>query len=157
MRDIIRELDKPGRDPRPEFKTASFKEGVEKLTDLQPGMILEGVVTNVTNFGAFVDIGVHQDGLVHISVLSEKFVKDPREVVKAGDVVKVKVLEVDLPRKRISLTMRLTDDATAKPPRDPHERNRPAHARPDKSRDKPRAETPKPGGAMAEAFARLKR
>ena len=95
VRDILRELEKPGRDPRPEFKTAEFKEGVEDLKDLQPGMMLEGVVTNVTNFGAFVDIGVHQDGLVHISMLSNKFVKDPREVVKAGDVVKVKVLEVD--------------------------------------------------------------
>ena len=104
VRDILRELEKPGRDPRPEFKTAEFKEGVEELKDLQPGMILEGVVTNVANFGAFVDIGVHQDGLVHISMLSNKFVKDPREVVKAGDVVKVKVLEVDQARKRIALT-----------------------------------------------------
>ncbi len=107
--DIIRELDKPGRDPRPEFKTASFQEGVEELTDLKPGMVLEGTVTNVTAFGAFVDIGVHQDGLVHISALSNKFVKDPREVVKAGQVVRVKVLEVDVPRKRIALTMRLED------------------------------------------------
>ena len=109
--DIIKELEKPGRDPRPEFKTAAFKDGVEEIKDLKTDMILEGVVTNVTNFGAFVDIGVHQDGLVHISMLANKFVKDPREVVKAGDVVKVKVLEVDAPRKRISLTMRLTDDS----------------------------------------------
>src|SRR5690606_12690143 len=92
INDILRELEKPGRDPRPEFKTAAFKEGVETLADLKPDMILEGVVTNVTNFGAFVDIGVHQDGLVHISALSNRFVKDPREVVKAGDVVKVKVM-----------------------------------------------------------------
>jgi len=109
--DILTELDKPGRDPRGEFKTASFKEGVETLTDLLPDMILEGVVTNVTNFGAFVDIGVHQDGLVHISALADKFVKDPREVVKAGQLVKVKVLEVDQQRKRIGLTMRLSDSA----------------------------------------------
>ncbi|MFS0825371.1 Tex family protein [Pseudomonas phoenicis] len=107
--DILQELDKPGRDPRPEFKTATFQDGVEDLKDLQPGMILEGVVTNVTNFGAFVDIGVHQDGLVHISALSEKFVKDPREAVKAGDVVKVKVMEVDIPRKRVGLSMRMGD------------------------------------------------
>lgn len=107
--DILQELDKPGRDPRPEFKTASFQDGVEDLKDLEPGMILEGVVTNVTNFGAFVDIGVHQDGLVHISSLSEKFIKDPREAVKAGDVVKVKVMEVDIPRKRIGLSMRMGD------------------------------------------------
>jgi uncharacterized protein len=97
VQDILKELDKPGRDPRPEFKTASFKEGVEELKDLAVGMILEGVVTNVTNFGAFVDIGVHQDGLVHVSALADRFVKDPHSVVKAGQVVKVKVLEVDLP------------------------------------------------------------
>jgi protein Tex len=107
--DIISELDKPGRDPRPEFKAAVFKEGVETLKDLEPAMILEGTVTNVTNFGAFVDIGVHQDGLVHISALANTFVKDPRTVVKAGDIVKVKVMEVDIPRKRIGLTMRLDD------------------------------------------------
>ncbi len=109
VKDILRELEKPGRDPRPEFKTAVFKEGVEDLKDLAPGMLLEGVVTNVTNFGAFVDIGVHHDGLVHISVMSQRFVKDPREVVKAGDVVKVKVMEIDLQRKRIALTMRLDE------------------------------------------------
>jgi len=109
VRDILKELEKPGRDPRPAFKTAAFQDGIHDLKDLKPGMTLEGVVTNVTNFGAFVDIGVHQDGLVHISALSEKFVKDPREVVKAGDIVKVKVMEVDVPRKRIALTMRLKD------------------------------------------------
>ena len=107
--DIISELDKPGRDPRPEFKTAQFQDGVEKISDLEPGMILEGTVTNVTNFGAFVDVGVHQDGLVHISALSNTFVKDPRDVVKAGDIVKVKVMEVDVPRKRIGMSMRLDD------------------------------------------------
>ncbi|WP_226686444.1 Tex family protein [Stutzerimonas stutzeri] len=112
--DILGELDKPGRDPRPEFKTAEFQEGVEKLADLEPGMVLEGVVTNVTNFGAFVDIGVHQDGLVHISALSEKFVKDPYEVVKAGDIVKVKVMEVDIPRQRVGLSMRMSDTPGAK-------------------------------------------
>lgn len=111
VRDILKELEKPGRDPRPEFKTAEFKEGVEEIADLKPGMILEGVITNVTNFGAFVDIGVHQDGLVHISMMANKFVTDPREVVKAGEVVKVKVLEVDVQRKRIALTMRLDETA----------------------------------------------
>jgi len=109
VRDILRELEKPGRDPRPEFRAARFAEGVEELKDLQAGMVLEGVVSNVAAFGAFVDIGVHQDGLVHISALSDRYVKDPREVVKAGDVVKVKVLEVDIPRKRIALTCRLDD------------------------------------------------
>jgi protein Tex len=113
--DILKELEKPGRDPRPEFKTASFKEGVEEMKDLQPGMLLEGVVTNVANFGAFVDIGVHQDGLVHVSALADRFIKDPREVVKPGDIVKVKVLEVDLKRKRIALTMRLHDEAVKRP------------------------------------------
>ncbi len=108
--DILRELDKPGRDPRPEFKTATFKEGVETLKDLEPGMVLEGTITNVTNFGAFVDIGVHQDGLVHISALADRYIKDPHEVVKAGDIVQVKVMQVDIPRKRIGLSMRLTDE-----------------------------------------------
>jgi len=108
--DIIAELEKPGRDPRPEFRTARFEEGVEEIKDLRPGMVLEGTVTNVTNFGAFVDIGVHQDGLVHISALSEKFVKDPHEVVKANDIVKVKVMEVDVARKRIGLSMRMSDE-----------------------------------------------
>ncbi|WP_190128174.1 Tex family protein [Streptomyces mashuensis] len=109
--DILRELEKPGRDPRPAFRTAAFKEGVEKIGDLTPGMILEGVVTNVAAFGAFVDVGVHQDGLVHVSAMSRTFVKDPRDVVKPGDIVRVKVLDVDIPRKRISLTLRLDDEA----------------------------------------------
>ena len=104
--DVLQELEKPGRDPRPEFRTATFAEGVEKISDLKPGMQLEGVVTNVTAFGAFVDVGVHQDGLVHISELSDRFVKDPREVVKAGDVVKVSVKSIDAARKRIGLTMK---------------------------------------------------
>ena len=108
--DILRELEKPGRDPRPAFATATFAEGVEKLEDLEPGMVLEGVVTNVAAFGAFVDIGVHQDGLVHVSAMSRTFVSDPRSVVKSGDVVRVKVLSVDIPRHRISLTLRLDDD-----------------------------------------------
>ncbi|MBR7827535.1 RNA-binding transcriptional accessory protein [Actinospica sp. MGRD01-02] len=111
--DILKELEKPGRDPRPEFKTATFKEGVHELKHLEPGMILEGVVTNVAAFGAFVDVGVHQDGLVHVSALSRNFVSDPREVVKPGDVVRVKVLDVDVPRKRIALTLRLDDEAGA--------------------------------------------
>ncbi|MEU1297013.1 Tex family protein [Streptomyces sp. NPDC005840] len=111
--DILRELEKPGRDPRPAFRTATFKEGVEKLSDLVSGMVLEGVVTNVAAFGAFVDVGVHQDGLVHVSAMSKTFVKDPRDVVKPGDIVKVKVLDVDIPRKRVSLTLRLDDEAAA--------------------------------------------
>lgn len=162
VKDIIKELDKPGRDPRPEFKTAEFKEGVEELKDLEPGMILEGVVTNVTNFGAFVDIGVHQDGLVHISALADKFVKDPHEVVKAGDVVKVKVMEVDIPRKRIGLSMRMSDDH-----RDQNNGGRTnvvggrkpgaAEANRGKRREKPQRQSAAPSGAMAEAFARLKK
>jgi len=112
VRDILTELEKPGRDPRPEFKTAAFQEGVESLTDLHPGMVLEGVVTNVVAFGAFIDVGVHQDGLVHVSALANKFIKDPHEVVKPGQIVKVKVLDVDVKRQRVSLTMRL-DDALA--------------------------------------------
>jgi uncharacterized protein len=115
VRDILTELEKPGRDPRPEFKTAAFQDGIESLTDLQPGMVLEGVVTNVVAFGAFIDIGVHQDGLVHVSALANKFIKDPHEVVKPGQIVKVKVLDVDVKRQRISLTMRL-DDAPASSP-----------------------------------------
>ncbi len=109
--DILKELEKPGRDPRPEFKTATFKDGIEKISDLQPDMVLEGVISNVTHFGAFVDIGVHQDGLVHISAITDRFIKDPHEVVSTGDVVKVKVMEIDEKRKRIALTMRLTDSA----------------------------------------------
>ncbi len=112
--DILEELDKPGRDPRPEFKAATFQEGVDTIKDLKLGMILEGTATNVTNFGAFVDIGVHQDGLVHISALSETFIKDPRDIVKAGEIVKVKVMEVDVARKRISLSMRLSDEPSEK-------------------------------------------
>ena len=107
--DIIRELEKPGRDPRPEFKTATFKEGVEKISDLKRGMILEATITNVAAFGAFADIGVHQDGLIHISAMAEKRISDPREVVRPGQVVKVKVLDIDAPRNRISLTLRLSD------------------------------------------------
>ncbi|WP_433355232.1 Tex family protein [Microtetraspora malaysiensis] len=112
--DILKELEKPGRDPRPAFKTATFKEGVEKISDLKPGMVLEGVVTNVAAFGAFVDVGVHQDGLVHVSAMSSNFVKDPRDVVKPGDIVRVKVLDVDIPRKRIGLTLRLDDETPAR-------------------------------------------
>ncbi len=146
--DILAELEKPGRDPRGEFQTATFAEGIHEISDLQPGMILEGVVSNVANFGAFVDIGVHQDGLVHISALADRFVQDPRDIVKAGDVVKVKVLEVDAARKRIALTMRLADETGSerKPARD---NNRPA--RPQQRQEKP-ANT-----AMADAFAKLKR
>ncbi len=144
--DIIRELEKPGRDPRPEFATAIFREGVEQLSDLHPDMILEGVVTNVAAFGAFVDIGVHQDGLVHISALSDTFVKDPHNVVKAGQIVKVKVLEVDTVRRRIALTMRLADAAA------PQARGKPpANREPKTVNSKPTAPN-----AMAAAFAKLK-
>jgi uncharacterized protein len=114
VKDILAELEKPGRDPRPDFRTASFKEGIEQISDLTPGMRLEGVVTNVANFGAFVDIGVHQDGLVHVSQLADRFVKDPRDVVKAGDIVTVQVVAIDLKRKRIALTLKLRE--TAGPP-----------------------------------------
>jgi uncharacterized protein len=155
VRDIIAELDKPGRDPRPEFRTASFRDGVETLSDLTPGLILEGVVTNVTNFGAFVDIGVHQDGLVHISALSDNFVKDPREVVKAGDIVKVKVREVDLERKRIALSMRLGDEEPRKPAREKKlspQRGKPQQG---KARQRQQPAKPAPVTAMSQAFARL--
>jgi protein Tex len=151
VRDILRELEKPGRDPRPEFKTAEFKEGIEDLKDLTPGMVLEGVITNVTNFGAFVDIGVHQDGLVHISMLSNKFVKDPREVVKAGDVVKVKVLEVDEKRRRVALTMRLDDSPERSRAGSPSSSTQ---ARPATPKKEPRRESDQGNGAMAEALAR---
>ncbi|KQQ53876.1 RNA-binding transcriptional accessory protein [Pseudomonas sp. Leaf127] len=154
--DILSELEKPGRDPRPEFKTAEFQEGVEDLKDLQPGMILEGVVTNVTNFGAFVDIGVHQDGLVHISALSEKFIKDPREAVKAGDVVKVKVMEVDIPRKRVGLSMRMSDTPGEKV--DGARGARPGAA-PRQQHSAPRKEAAAPApanNAMASLFANAK-
>ncbi len=124
--DILTELDKPGRDPRPEFKTASFKEGIETIKDLKAGMRLEGAVTNVTNFGAFVDIGVHQDGLVHISALADRFVKDPHEVVKTGDIVTVKVIEVDIERKRIALSMRMDDEPVAAQEKGAKNQNRPA-------------------------------
>ncbi|WP_211467194.1 Tex family protein [Collimonas silvisoli] len=151
--DILKELEKPGRDPRPEFTTATFKDGVEEIRDLRPDMILEGVVTNVAAFGAFVDIGVHQDGLVHISALSNTFVKDPHTVVKAGQVVKVKVLEVDEKRKRIALTMRLTDNAPvagAKPEQRPDRNDA-------KRLSQQRQATPAPANsAMAAAFAKLK-
>lgn len=161
VKDIISELEKPGRDPRPEFKTATFKEGVEDLKDLKPGMVLEGVVTNVTNFGAFVDIGVHQDGLVHISALADSFVKDPHKVVKAGKVVKVKVIEVDIARKRIALSMRLGDETAthAKPDQaQPAQRGKPktTNNRQAQQRDKAQQQQ-QPQGAMAEAFARLKK
>ncbi len=154
VKDILAELDKPGRDPRPEFKTATFQDGVEDIKDLRPGMVLEGVVSNVAAFGAFVDIGVHQDGLVHVSALANKFVKDPREVVKAGDVVKVKVLEVDVARKRIALTMRMDDQppAAGSAPRTSQERQ--GGGRPRQQDNKP---APEAGGAMAAAFAALKR
>ncbi|GAA3544858.1 Tex family protein [Zobellella aerophila] len=160
VQDILKELDKPGRDPRPEFKTARFMDGVEKPADLIPDMVLEGVVTNVTNFGAFVDIGVHQDGLVHISALTDRFIKDPREVVKAGDIVRVKVLEVDLQRKRIALTMRLEQSAAehaegkAAPRRD--DRSQGANRGGGKSQagNRPaRKEQPAPQGAMGAALA----
>lgn len=135
IRDIIEELKKPGRDPRPEFKTAAFKDGVEKVSDLSPGMILEGVVTNVANFGAFVDVGVHQDGLVHISQLADRFVKDPRDVVKPGDVVRVKVQEIDVPRKRISLTMK--SDAPTQPAPNKAVKKPAKAVRPGKEKSKP--------------------
>jgi uncharacterized protein len=154
--DILKELEKPGRDPRPEFSTATFKEGVEEIRDLRPDMILEGVVTNVAAFGAFVDIGVHQDGLVHISALSNTFVKDPHTVVKAGQVVKVKVLEVDEKRKRIALTMRLTDSAPqggAKPDQRADRNDRTRVAQQTKKDER----APAPGGAMAAAFAKFKK
>ncbi len=159
VRDILLELEKPGRDPRPEFKTATFKEGVETLNDLLPGMLLEGVVTNVANFGAFVDIGVHQDGLVHISALAEKFVSDPRDVVRVGQTVKVRVQEVDIPRKRIALTMRLNDEtpvartsggsSTAS--------SRPTGSAHSGKQNKGPSPEPSAQGAMAAAFAKLKR
>ncbi len=156
VRDILSELEKPGRDPRPEFKTATFREGVEKVSDLVPGMVLEGVVTNVAAFGAFVDVGVHQDGLVHVSAMSTKFIKDPHEVVKAGQVVKVKVLDVDVKRQRISLTMRLDDDATPGAPARGGQQDRGGAGRGSQARA-PRSREPEPAGAMAAAFAKLKR
>ena len=154
VKDILAELEKPGRDPRPEFRTAVFKDGVHEMRDLQPGMMLEGVVTNVANFGAFVDIGVHQDGLVHVSQLADRFVKDPREVVKAGDIVKVKVVEIDLPRRRIGLTMKLQAPTAAEP------RKAAPPPLPDRRGQAPAA-TPKPGAAppstaMGAAFSKIR-
>jgi uncharacterized protein len=149
----LSELEKPGRDPRPEFKTATFMEGVEKISDLQPGMMLEGVVTNVAAFGAFVDVGVHQDGLVHISALSDTFVKDPRDVVKPGDIVKVKVLEVDIPRKRISLTMRMSDPAEKRPAGRSDE-NRGAFQKHRTQGEKKASAPTGSGGALADALRR---
>lgn len=155
--DILQELDKPGRDPRPEFKTAVFQEGVEKLSDLKPGMVLEGVITNVTNFGAFVDIGVHQDGLVHISALSEKFVKDPYEVVKAGDIVKVKVMEVDVPRNRVGLSMRMGDTPGEKVDGKPGGQARGNGGKPRADKGAPRQTQAAPANnAMASLFANAK-
>ncbi|HNI21565.1 Tex family protein [Plasticicumulans sp.] len=157
VRDIIAELEKPGRDPRPEFRTAAFREGVEDLKDLEADMVLEGVVTNVTNFGAFVDIGVHQDGLVHVSCLSEKFVKDPHQVVRAGDVVRVKVLEVDVKRRRIALTMRLADQARDHQPGAGKPAGTARSGRPPQAQPPARAQKPAGGGAFADAFARARR
>ncbi len=163
--DIITELDKPGRDPRPEFKTAAFQDGVEKISDLKLNMELEGVVTNVTNFGAFVDVGVHQDGLVHISALSNSFVKDPREVVKAGDIVKVKVMEVDIPRKRIGLSMRMSDkaeeraDARQQPRKERTERtvsNKPQGGKPGQ-RNQGQRKKQDSAGTFADLFANAKK
>jgi protein Tex len=163
VRDILAELEKPGRDPRPEGKTATFQDGIESLADLQPGMILEGVVTNVAAFGAFVDIGVHQDGLVHVSRLATKFVKDPHEVVKPGQIVNVKVMEVDEKRQRISLTMRL-DDASGTGSRSGEARaetnagapHGPSDRRPPEPKRAPARDEPKPGGAIALALERAK-
>jgi protein Tex len=159
VKDILAELEKPGRDPRPEFKTAAFKEGVNEMADLEPGMTLEGVVTNVANFGAFVDIGVHQDGLVHVSQLADRFVKDPRDVVKAGDIVSVRVVEVDLKRKRIALTMKKHDTQA---PSDrtfagagSREAGRPGGA-PSRTPPRPAPQPPPSSGTMAAAFAKLR-
>lgn len=159
--DILKELDKPGRDPRPEFKTAQFKDGIETMADLKPGMLLEGVVTNVTNFGAFVDIGVHQDGLVHISSLTDKFVSDPHQVVKAGDIVKVKVLEVEIDRKRIALTMRMDEQPQPKTAGGAKERSAPAKSaggsRPQNAPRQQDAGNAAMGNAFAAALAKLKK
>ena len=147
VQDILAELEKPGRDPRPDFKVARFNEGVNDLQDLKPGMLLEGTVSNVAAFGAFVDLGVHQDGLVHVSQLANRFVSDAREIVKTGDIVKVRVVEVDMARKRIALTMKLD----AKPAAATGPRFQPA-ARGERAR----APAPQAGSAMAEAFAKLR-
>lgn len=155
--DILRELEKPGRDPRPEFKTATFRDGIESMKDLQPGMQLEGVVTNVTNFGAFVDIGVHQDGLVHISAMSDKFIKDPREVVKAGDVVRVKVVEVDEQRKRIALTMKTQETPARSARAEKTEARRPTQRPDSKPRVAPQPAASPMGNALALAMERARR
>ena len=158
VRDILSELEKPGRDPRPEFKTATFQDGVESLADLQPGMVLEGVVTNVAAFGAFVDIGVHQDGLVHVSALANKFVKDPHEIVKPGQIVKVRVMEVDEKRQRIALSMRLDQvpgDKTHSSERHATPAGERDRRRPEPNRERQRAE-PKSSGAFALALERAK-
>ncbi len=158
VKDILTELEKPGRDPRPDFKVARFNDGVDDIKDLQEGMVLEGTVSNVAQFGAFVDLGVHQDGLVHVSQLSNKFVTDAREVVKTGDIVKVKVLEVDLARKRVSLTMKLDTVMPAKGAGGKVDNNYRPAARNERS-SSPRggaAAAPSPGqSAMAAAFAKL--
>ena len=162
VKDILAELEKPGRDPRPEFKTATFQEGIETIADLQPGMILEGVVTNVAAFGAFVDIGVHQDGLVHVSALANKFVKDPHEIVKPGQIVKVRVMDVDVKRQRISLTMRL-DDALGDAPRSnqgrPEANPSPAHTQRNRQPpppNRPQSRAPQPTGLFAIALEKAK-
>jgi uncharacterized protein len=155
--DILRELEKPGRDPRPAFRTATFAEGVETVADLRAGMVLEGVVTNVAAFGAFVDVGVHQDGLVHVSAMSKTFVKDPRDVVKPGDIVRVKVLDVDVPRKRISLTLRLEDEAERPRPGGGDSRGDRRGDRPQRGGDRQQRGGQERGpaaGAMAEALRR---
>ncbi|NOX43779.1 MAG: RNA-binding transcriptional accessory protein [Gammaproteobacteria bacterium] len=166
VRDIISELDKPGRDPRPEFKTAEFKEGVETIKDLKPEMILEGVITNVTNFGVFVDIGVHQDGLVHISAITNKFIKDPREVVKTGEVVKVKVMQVDAARNRIGLSMRLDDEVERHVEKDANKatqhkssitKNQNQNQSQKKKRGQNNTTAEQPITAMAAAFAKMKK
>jgi uncharacterized protein len=167
IRDVLNELEKPGRDPRPEFKTARFKEGIEDIEHLQEGMILEGVVSNVTNFGAFVDIGVHQDGLVHISAMTHKFISDPRTVVKAGDIVTVKVVEIDKERKRIGLSMKLEDEPVTSPMKKaakapevkkPHQAKRPEHKKkPEMSKKVEPVKKTVFNTAMADALAKLKR
>jgi len=161
VKDILAELEKPGRDPRPDFKVARFNEGVDDIKDLVEGMVLEGTVSNVAQFGAFVDLGVHQDGLVHVSQLSNKFVTDAREVVKTGDIVKVRVLEVDLARKRVSLTMKL-DAPTPRAGSKPDNSYRPAGRNERAGGGRPgsggmRAPEPAAGGAMAAAFAKFKK
>jgi uncharacterized protein len=156
VKDILAELEKPGRDPRPDFKVAKLADGIEDIKDLQPGMTLEGTVSNVAQFGAFVDLGVHQDGLIHVSQLAHKFVNDAREVVKTGDVVKVKVLEVDLSRQRISLTMKLDATPADRGGRDAGAGNRFQPAGRGERPSKPRANEPASGeGAMSAAFAKL--